>query len=219
MIIPRVSQANFNRMLQEPGKHSLGGGLMLRVRAPGKASYSMRFQRQEGRGESWDWGRDLQSLGIARLREGEGMDQRRREPGALGRSTADDVAQAVGDLSRAEPDVMRKLQADDGTAALRVRWIALTTSRATAGSRTRWSEIDRTAKVWTIPAEKMKGHPTLRVALSAQALAVLDIAVRRRTRSDCVFPGQRGVLLLEADGRRLENSGWSWLPAGRLHQT
>lgn len=62
MIIPRVSQANFNRMLQEPGKHSLGGGLMLLVRAPGKASYSMRFQRQEGRGESWDWGRHLQSL-------------------------------------------------------------------------------------------------------------------------------------------------------------
>jgi len=43
MIIPRISRANFNTMLQEPGKHSRGAGLMLLVRAPGKASYSMRY--------------------------------------------------------------------------------------------------------------------------------------------------------------------------------
>jgi len=80
--------------------------------------------------------------------------------------------------------VTRKLEADDGTAALCVGWIALTACRATAGSQACWSEINRKTKVSTIRAKKMKGHPALRVALSAQALALLDLAERRRTKSD-----------------------------------
>ena len=51
MDIPRITQATFSRMLENPGKHSLGGGLMLLVRAPGKASYSMRYQRAGARRE------------------------------------------------------------------------------------------------------------------------------------------------------------------------
>ena len=55
-------------MLQRPGKHSLGGGLMLLVRAPGKASYSMRYQRAGKRRELGLGAAPAVTLGMARER-------------------------------------------------------------------------------------------------------------------------------------------------------
>ncbi|MEZ5842759.1 MAG: integrase arm-type DNA-binding domain-containing protein [Hyphomicrobiaceae bacterium] len=55
----------------------------------------------------------------------------------------------------------------------------------------RWEEIDREAKVWTVPAERMKGGRDHRVPLTERALAILDkVAMIRQ--SEFVFPGQRG---------------------------
>ena len=44
-----------------------------------------------------------------------------------------------------------------------------------------WSEMDRKAKVWTIPAARMKGGIEHRVPLSARALEILDKAETIRT--------------------------------------
>lgn len=68
MNIPRITQATFTRMLGEPGKHSLGGGLMLLVRAPGKASYSMRFQKAGVRRELGLGPHPVVTIGMARAR-------------------------------------------------------------------------------------------------------------------------------------------------------
>ena len=70
MNIPRITQATFTRMLGEPGKHSLGGGLMLLVRAPGKASYSMRFQKAGVRRELGLGPHPVVTIGMARARAG-----------------------------------------------------------------------------------------------------------------------------------------------------
>ena len=54
-----------------------------------------------------------------------------------------------------------------------------------------WAEVDRTTKVWTIPAVRMKAGLEHRVPLSDRALAILCEAEKVR-RGDFVFPGQRG---------------------------
>jgi integrase len=89
------------------------------------------------------------------------------------------------------PAVMGRLASNAGTAALCARFVALTGCRATAGAHARWDEIDLNAKVWTIPLERTKAGPALRVPLSKQALAVLNAAAKKRTSSGLVFAGQR----------------------------
>ncbi len=56
----------------------------------------------------------------------------------------------------------------------------------------RWSEIDFTAKIWTIPAEKSKNRLSHRVPLSEEALQILEEAYKLSSGSDWVFPSPRG---------------------------
>lgn len=59
-------------------------------------------------------------------------------------------------------------------AALAAEWIILTAVRCSEGRLARRSEIDRAAKVWVIPAERMKMREEHRVPLSTQAMALLE---------------------------------------------
>ena len=54
----------------------------------------------------------------------------------------------------------------------------------------RWSEVDLDAKVWTIPAERMKAAREHRVPLSEPALVILR-KVNEAKVSNYVFPRQR----------------------------
>ena len=73
---------------------------------------------------------------------------------------------------------MIDLRAQPGALALALEWIVLSSARATEGLAATWGEIDREAKVWTIPADRMKGEAGKRrehqVPLSAAMLDVLD---------------------------------------------
>ena len=67
-----------------------------------------------------------------------------------------------------------------------------------------WSEIDRDAGVWTIPASRMKAGREHRVPLSGRALEILDAA--RGLDDDgspIVFVSERGTLLDDKRLRRL----------------
>lgn len=326
MDIPRITQTTFGRMLESPGKHSLGGGLMLLVRAPGKASYSMRYQKAGGRRELGLGPHPVISIAMARERllanqrliaEGKDPAEARADAkaaerpattfsdavdaylaahgAALGpkakqswRATLDtyanpifgskavreidinDVLAALRPVWEAKtptavklqrrlakvmafarargwrdatenparwrdhlslalppptvihrvkhqasvsfeklPAVMRLLERATGMAALCVRFVALTACRATAGAHVHWNEIDLAAKTWTIPPERTKGHPALRVPLSSPALALLGIAAKKRTTSGLVFPGQRAgkPLSLTSLSKALRRSG------------
>ena len=88
--------------------------------------------------------------------------------------------------------VMAKLAQSIGVAALAVRFVCLTAARSGEARGAMWAEIDLEAKVWTVPAKRMKGGREHRVPLSAGALAVLTEAHRREDGpGSYVFPGGR----------------------------
>ena len=84
------------------------------------------------------------------------------------------------------------------SARLALELLVLTGCRASEVRGARWSEIDLEARLWTIPAERMKAGRQHRVPLSVQALAVLDQA-RRRGDGDLVFPSR-------TTGRQMSNN-------------
>ena len=71
---------------------------------------------------------------------------------------------------------MAELRARDGIAALAVEFAILTAARSGEVRGATWAEFDLDAKLWTIPAERMKAGREHRVPLSSAALALLDKA-------------------------------------------
>lgn len=101
------------------------------------------------------------------------------------------------------PHFMRQLDAIGSRQALCLMFIILTASRSSEAMEAKWDEIDFTRKLWTIPAERMKGKIEHQVPLSDSAMQVLN-DVRTRGKSDYVFPNKRlSGLLAENALRRL----------------
>ena len=69
-----------------------------------------------------------------------------------------------------------------------LRWIILTAVRGGEARGARWAEIDREARTWTIPADRMKTGVEHRVPLSDAAMALLDEAREIADGSGLVFP-------------------------------
>jgi integrase len=88
----------------------------------------------------------------------------------------------------AVPAFVARLGERDALAALALEFLILTAARTGEVIGARWSEIDLQAKVWTVPAARMKAGREHRVPLSPQAVAVLEKAAKAR-RNDQVFPG------------------------------
>lgn len=89
---------------------------------------------------------------------------------------------------------MADLATRAGTAAMAVRFGTLTAARSGEVRGATWDEFDMAAKVWTIPAERMKAEKEHRIPLSDAALAILQ-AVPRLVDSPYVFPAPRGGML------------------------
>lgn len=70
-------------------------------------------------------------------------------------------------------DFMAKVAKHDGTSARALELTILTATRTSEALKATWWEFDLEAKVWTIPAERMKAGREHRVPLSDAALAVL----------------------------------------------
>ncbi|HJW78232.1 MAG: tyrosine-type recombinase/integrase [Microvirga sp.] len=87
------------------------------------------------------------------------------------------------------PEFVAKLRERQAVAALALEFCIITASRSGEVFDARWDEIDRKAKVWTVPPERMKGGREHRVPLSERALEILDQVETIRT-SDYVFPGK-----------------------------
>jgi len=69
---------------------------------------------------------------------------------------------------------MVELRLRKGALAAALEFLILTVARTSEVINARWAEIDWTARVWTIPASRMKGGREHRIPLSAEALAILD---------------------------------------------
>ena len=76
-------------------------------------------------------------------------------------------------------------------AKLCLRFLILTAARSGEARGATWSELDLGNRLWTIPAERMKGGAEHRVPLSDAALAVLHEAAPLCGDNGLVFPSPR----------------------------
>jgi integrase len=83
---------------------------------------------------------------------------------------------------------MVELGRQEGIAAAALEFLILTAARTGEVIGAQWDEVDMVQRVWTVPAERMKGGREHRVPLSAPALAIVEkmAAIRQ---SDFLFPG------------------------------
>lgn len=87
---------------------------------------------------------------------------------------------------------MAEIEKQEGVAALALHFTILTAARTGEVIGARWAEIDMNAKLWTIPADRIKAGREHRIPLSAEALAVLRKA--EKLGGDVyVFPGAKAA--------------------------
>ncbi len=87
------------------------------------------------------------------------------------------------------PAFMEEVRARDGIAARALEFTVLTASRIGEALGARWDEIDLGAKLWIVPAERMKkGRKEHRVPLSPRAIVILT-EMAEIQQSDFVFTG------------------------------
>ncbi|MDB5613933.1 MAG: integrase family protein [Devosia sp.] len=75
-------------------------------------------------------------------------------------------------------------------ARLGFEFLILTASRTSEALKARWSEIDMSAKLWTVPAERMKAKRLHRVPLSVRCIDILQRARQLVSDSEYIFPGR-----------------------------
>ncbi|MFR0655925.1 integrase domain-containing protein [Pantoea sp. SIMBA_079] len=71
-----------------------------------------------------------------------------------------------------------------------IEWQLLTLVRPSEAAGARWDEIDLDAKLWTIPAERMKAKRLHIVPLSSQAMYILDVMQSISNNREHVFPSR-----------------------------
>ncbi|MFK3878284.1 integrase domain-containing protein [Pantoea agglomerans] len=90
------------------------------------------------------------------------------------------------------PKLMRSLATSNLSIPTRclIEWQLLTLVRPSEASGTRWEEIDLDAKLWTIPAERMKAKREHIIPLSPQALEILDMMKPISAHLEYIFPSR-----------------------------
>lgn len=90
------------------------------------------------------------------------------------------------------PKLMRSLVMSNLSVSTRclIEWQLLTLVRPSEASGARWAEIDLDAKLWTIPAERMKAKRGHIVPLSPQALDILEVMKPISAHREHVFPSR-----------------------------
>ncbi|MCB3004204.1 integrase domain-containing protein [Klebsiella quasipneumoniae subsp. similipneumoniae] len=90
------------------------------------------------------------------------------------------------------PKLMRSLVMSNLSVPTRclIEWQLLTLVRPSEASGAKWAEIDLNAKLWTIPAERMKAKREHIVPLSQQALDILEVMKPISAHREHVFPSR-----------------------------
>lgn len=101
------------------------------------------------------------------------------------------------------PGFMAELRGKAATSALALQFAILTAARTGEALGATWGELDLDAKIWSIPADRMKAERDHRVPLSQAALDILSSALPLALQRDGmavpaapVFPGHRRALAL-----------------------
>lgn len=86
---------------------------------------------------------------------------------------------------------VQKLRKEPGTPARALEVCVFTATRSGEIYGARWSEFDLKAKIWTIPAARMKGEREHRVPLPGRVVEILE-ELHVRDAGNIVFPNPRG---------------------------
>lgn len=90
------------------------------------------------------------------------------------------------------PAFLKRLRLVRGMSALALEFLILTAARSGEVRGARWSEIDLKARIWTVPAGRMKAGRPHRVPLCDRSLEVLQVMAQlAHGPDDLVFPGQK----------------------------
>jgi len=95
------------------------------------------------------------------------------------------------------PAFLERLRERETVAARALEFTILTAARTSEVLGACWSEFDLEAKIWTVPARRMKAAREHRVPLSDAALTIVEKLTEAKA-GEFVFPGQRA-------GRPLSN--------------
>ena len=87
------------------------------------------------------------------------------------------------------PAFFAQLAQRNAMAAKALMFTILSACRTSEVLQMRWSEVDFEAKLWTVPAERMKGGKVHRVPLTGEMVGILNQMLS--TRSEYVFEGQK----------------------------
>jgi integrase len=109
------------------------------------------------------------------------------------------------------PPFLMSLRARPAIAARALEFAILTAARSGEALGVKWPEIDCAARVWVVPASRMKAGREHRIPLAGRPLAILEELAKVRT-GDFVFPGQRAdkplsSMALEMVLRRMKVEG------------
>ena len=88
------------------------------------------------------------------------------------------------------PAFIERLHEVAGMSARAIEFVILTASRSGEALGARWSGIDLDAKVWTVPASRMKAGREHRVPLSDRAVEILAVLAEAKI-GEYVFPGAK----------------------------
>ena len=103
------------------------------------------------------------------------------------------------------PAFMAHLEQQNAITARALKWTVLTAARESMTLGARWHEIDEQARVWTVPAERMKTNKELRVPITPPMAEVLNqVRLPADDPEALVFPGQKA-------GRPLSNMAMDML--------
>lgn len=78
-----------------------------------------------------------------------------------------------------------------------LEFVVLTAARSGEARGMTWSEVDLEAKIWTVPAKRMKAKVAHRVPLSKRVVEILRIQKGRAAHAELVFPSPRGKVLTD----------------------
>lgn len=91
-------------------------------------------------------------------------------------------------------DAIKTIRESDAgmTTKLAYEFLILTATRSSETLKAKWSEIDESNRVWTIPAERMKAKKAHSIPLADRCMAILQEAkLFRDGESDLIFPGTK----------------------------
>lgn len=124
---------------------------------------------------------------------------------------------------KAAPTWWKAVSSRSDTAALALRFIALTAVRSSEATKMAWDEVDLDAGRWIVPAERTKTGKPLTVPLSGAAIAVLrQVLPLRQEGVPWVFAGVRGgplggarvsELMREVHDAYVARGGVGWVDA------